>query len=177
MIYVIRHGKTDMNAQHKYNCRIDEDINAAGILQAENLSKEVAKLKIDVAFCSPLLRARHTLDLLNLRDVPTIIDERIIEREGGKLTGTVVDPEFYDSEYYNLDSKPQIEGLEPVQSILDRVSDFLNEIKTKYEGKNVLIVTHGGVVKAIRCYFEGIPESRNLAHLTFENCSIIKYDF
>lgn len=177
MLYVVRHGKTNMNEQHRYNCRIDEDINERGILQAKNLAKEVANYDFDVVFCSPLLRARHTLELLDIKNVPTIIDNRLIEREGGKLTGTKVDPVFYDNEYYCLDAKTNIEGLESVESVLKRVYDFLDEVKAKYKDKNVLVVAHGGVVKAIRCYFEGLPADRNLAGLVFGNCDIIKYNF
>ena len=34
-LYVIRHGQTDINKKHYYNCRNDEDINQTGIAQAE----------------------------------------------------------------------------------------------------------------------------------------------
>ena len=43
-LYVIRHGRTNCNAENKYNGKFDEDINDKGIEQAKRASKEVEKL-------------------------------------------------------------------------------------------------------------------------------------
>ena len=59
-LYVIRHGRTKCNDEHKYNGKLDEDINEIGIEQAKKASEEVKNLDIDLIICSPLLRTRHT---------------------------------------------------------------------------------------------------------------------
>ena len=51
----------------------------------------------------------------------------------------------------------------------------LNEIKEKYKGKNVLIVTHAGVCLYIREYFEGKPSSGNYSEYKLKNCECLKY--
>ena len=71
-LYVIRHGRTDCNTQNKYNCRYDEDINEEGVEQAKNASKLVKNLNIDLIICSPLKRTKHTMEIINVNNVPVI---------------------------------------------------------------------------------------------------------
>lgn len=40
-LYVIRHGQTNCNKEHKYNCRYDEDINKIGVQQAKDASDKI----------------------------------------------------------------------------------------------------------------------------------------
>ena len=175
-IYVIRHGLTDYNVQRKYNCRYDEDINKTGEEQAIKASKEVAKLPIDLIICSPMKRTKHTMELINVNHVDVIYDNRLIEREGGKLTHTVLD-DYYDTDYYNYYSKNLVEGLESLPELFKRVHSFLDEIKVKYHDKNILLVTHGAVARAIQFYFEEIPEDGMLLkkYIRQKNCEIREY--
>ena len=159
-LYVIRHGLTNYNVQSKYNCRYDEDINEIGIKQAMKASQQVKKLPIDLIICSPMKRTKHTAKLINANKIEIIYDDRLLEREGGKLTHTVLD-EYYYTDYYNYYSKNPIEGLETLPELFHRVHSFLDEIKIKYANKNILLVTHGAVARAIHFYFEKMPEDRN----------------
>ena len=71
---------------------------------------------------------------------------------------------------YNSDLKyPECEFM---KSVYKRVSGFINDIKSK-SNKNILLVTHGGVSRAIYWYFNGVDKS------LFEcaNCKIYKYEF
>lgn len=176
-LYVIRHGLTDYNLQRKYNGRYDEDINKIGEQQAIEASKQVGKLPIDLIVCSPMKRTKHTMELINVNDVEVIYDDRLIEREGGKLTHTVLD-EYYDTDYYNYYSKNLVEGLETLPELFKRVHSFLDEIKTKYQNQNILLVTHGAVSKAIQFYFEQIPEDGMLLKKCNrqKNCEIREYE-
>ena len=48
-------------------------------------------------------------------------------------------------------------------------------IDTIKEKKNVLLVTHSGVIPAICCYFKGIPKNNNIFTYHFKTCEIIKF--
>lgn len=175
-LYVIRHGQTNCNKERKYNCLYDEDINEVGIEQAKEASKEVAKLNLDLIICSPMKRTKHTLNLINVNNVDVIYDDRLIERDGGKLTLTVLD-DYYDTDYYNYYSKKTVEGLETLPDLFKRVHSLLDEIKVKYKDKNILLVTHGAVAKAIQFYFEEIPEDGMLLDVSQQrNCQIVEYE-
>ena len=40
-LYVMRHGKTNLNEEHRYNCRLEEDLNQTGISQAEETREKI----------------------------------------------------------------------------------------------------------------------------------------
>lgn len=174
-LYVIRHGQTNCNKENKYNCRYDEDINETGIEQAKEASNQVGKLDIDLIICSPLKRTRHTNSIINVNNVPTVYDDRIIEREGGKLTNTIID-DYFVKEYYNYYSTNIVEGLETLPELFNRVHSFIDDIKNKYKNKNILLVTHGAVARAIQFYFEDMPSDGMLLKISGQkNCEIKEY--
>lgn len=174
-LYVIRHGQTNCNKERKYNCRYDEDINEIGIKQAIDASKEIKNLNLDLIICSPMKRTKHTMELVNANNVPVIYDDRLIERDGGKLTLTVLDS-YFDTDYYNYYSTNIVEGLEPLPELFKRVHSFLDEIKEQYKDKNILLVTHGAVALAIRFYFENIPSDGMILKGEQKNCEIKEYN-
>lgn len=176
-LYVIRHGQTNCNKEKKYNCRYDEDINETGIKEAIEASDKVRDLDIDLIICSPLIRTKHTMELVNINNIPVVYDDRLIERDGGKLTLTVID-DFYFKEYYNYYSTEYIEGLETLPELFKRVHSFLDEIKEKYKDKNILLVTHGSVVRVIQFYFQEMPSDGMLLNISGQkNCEIKEYRF
>ena len=174
-IYVVRHGQTNCNKEHKYNGKLDEDINEIGINQAKLVSKNVEKLNIDLIICSPLLRTKHTCEIINVNDMPVIYDERLIERDCGKLTNEDLG-KFYYTDYWNYYSDTKIEGLETIDDLFKRVKNFLDEIKEKYKDKNILIVAHGGVARGIYFYFNKIPKNGMIHEFGSSNCEIKEYD-
>ena len=175
-IYVIRHGLTKCNIEKRFNGRYDEDIIDEGINQAIKASYIVKKLDIDLIICSPMKRTKHTMELLNVNNIDVIYDDRLMERNTGKLTLKKIG-KFYDNEYYNYYSTKIIEGLETLPNLFNRVHSFLDEIKIKYKNKNILLVTHGSVARAIQFYFEKIPEDGMLLNISGQkNCEIKEYE-
>ena len=175
-IYVIRHGLTKCNIEKRFNGRYDEDIIDEGINQAIKASYIIKKLDIDLIICSPMKRTKHTMELLNLNNIDVIYDDRLMERDTGKLTLKKLG-KFYDNEYYNYYSTKIIEGLETLPELFNRVHSFLDEIKIKYKNKNILLVTHGSVARAIQFYFEKIPEDGMLLNISGQkNCEIKEYE-
>ena len=175
-LYVIRHGLTKCNVEEKYNGRYDEDIIEEGIQQAIKASHIVKDLDIDLIICSPMKRTKHTMELVNVNNIEVIYDDRLMERETGKLTLTTID-EYYDNEYYNYYSTKPVEGLETLPKLFTRVHSFLDEIKLKYSNKNILLVTHGAVARAIQFYFEQMPKDGMLLNSSGQNnCEIKEYE-
>lgn len=173
-IYVMRHGRTDSNDKQIFNGRNDEDINETGIAQAQAAGEIVKTLPIDLVVCSTMLRTRHTAEIANVNHLPVIYDERLIERDTGELTGRNVQGEFR-SVFWNYYSHDY--DIEHVDELFNRVYPALDEITEKYSDKNVLIVTHNGVARAIYAYFNGIPEDGNILNIgTHKNCEIREYE-
>ena len=175
-LYIIRHGQTKCNVENKYNCRLDEDINDVGIKQAIEASKQIQNLDIDLIICSPMIRTKHTCEIINVNNVPVTYDDRLMEREGGVLTNTTHNNDYFYNEYYNYYSENIVEGLESLPDLFKRTHSFLDEIKIKYKDKNILLVTHGAVARAIQFYFEEMPEDGMLLKINGQkNCEIKEY--
>lgn len=172
-IYIVRHGEVNHNLYKQYNGK-DEDLNATGIIQAEELSKQIANLKYDVILSSPLIRAKHTAEIINVKNKEIIIEEKLTERDTGNLAGKPLTVTNRD-EYWGYYSKIQYGTSENIISFFKRIFEFLDELKEKnYE--SVLIVAHSGVSKAFNAYFNGIPDDGNFLNLGLKNGEIKEYD-
>ena len=78
-------------------------------------------------------------------------------------------------EWYNIHKTEVYKNSEGFKSILDRVKDFLEEIKIKYSDKSILIVTHGDVCKAVYSYLNNITDAKRISLFKQGNCEIKKY--
>ena len=78
--------------------------------------------------------------------------------------------------YWNYNYDFDIKGMTPIKEFVKNIADFIEDIKNKYPDKNILIVTHNGVCRAIGAYFNGIPEDGNLSVYAHENCEIKEYE-
>lgn len=175
-VYIVRHGETDCNLNNKYNCRYDEDINENGIKQAKKLGTMIKSLNIDLIICSPMKRTKHTCEIINMNNIPVIYDDRLMERDGGILTNTTID-DYYFKEYYNYYSINIVEGLESLPNLFNRTHSFLDDIKNKYSNKNILLVTHGAVARAMQFYFEKLPKDGMILKISgLKNCEIKEYE-
>lgn len=171
-IYLVRHGQCDSNLLGRYNF-IDEDINENGIKQAEELQDKIRKLDYDIVISSPLVRALHTAEIINVNNKEIITDNRLEERKHGSLEGkptSVTDRE----DYWNYYSKTKYGTEESVVDICNRVKEFLDDLKSK-DYKSVLIVAHSGISKGFYVYFNGVPEDGRLLDKGLKNIEIIEY--
>lgn len=173
-LYIMRHGLTRLNKERKLNGQIDEDILEEGIIEAQEAKKIVEKLPLDVIYCSPLMRTKHTCEIVNSNHVPVIYDKRLMERTLGKIDGTYREENgFPDEKFFDYHYQFQIEGAEDLPTFFGRVHSFLEELKEK-DYENVLIVAHGGVLRATYYYFNPIPEDGNIYRF-FKNCEMNQY--
>ena len=173
-IYVVRHGETKENMLDLINGRNDGELTEVGKEQAQRVAEQLKNENIDLIIASPLKRTKQTAEIINIKGIETIYDDRIIERDTGELMYkpiSILDlSRFYD---VGLEKYDNIEGF---KSILKRVEDLFEDIRLKYADKNILIVTHGDVCKAINSYFNKIYDADKIKNLQQENCEIIKYN-
>lgn len=178
-IYVVRHGQTYANANGIIAGTTDVDINEIGVIQAKEAGKIMSTKDYDIVFCSPLIRTRHTCDYVNTKNKEVIIDDRLIERCAGIYEGKVSDKNDPNglklNEYWDYTKKIEYEGAESLDSMFERVNSFLTMLKDNNQDKNILIVTHCGVCRTIRCLIDGMPYDGNLRTYTQDNCQIAEY--
>ncbi len=88
-LFVFRHAETTDNSNQIFSGWRDPDLTQKGLLQAQEIARQLEHEKIDYAFTSHLLRAKRTLEIVlkpHLK-VPVFIDDRLIERCYGTLQG------------------------------------------------------------------------------------------
>ena len=76
----------------------------------------------------------------------------------------------------NLANKEKEEfSVDFLKQEIKRVEELLEEIQYKYKDKNILLVTHGDVCKAIYFYLNKIEEVNDIISFKHKNCEIKKY--
>ena len=95
MLYIMRHGRTDWNDRNKLQGQTDIPLNESGRRMAEEAAAKYADIPLDICFCSPLIRARETAEiLLNGRNVPIRTDERLLIEETEQYLKTYMKDEI-----------------------------------------------------------------------------------
>ena len=176
-IWITRHGQTDLNRQKLMQGLTDAKINETGIAQAREARAQIGEIKFDAVFASPLDRAIETASIIGGVDRDEVhVDARIIETDFGRyeqckytkmgpaMTLYWACPELF----------PAPKTVETIESMVARSRSFLQEIEAcDYE--NVLIVCHGGIIRALCGYLEDRKNHikwRPKAH----NCEIRVYE-
>ena len=148
---------------------------------AENACEEYKELNIDVCYCSPLSRAVETAQIvLKGREIPIIEDERLIEMSFGDYEGIENSFEIPDCPINVIFKAPEkytesVGGAETFEQLFARTGSFLNEVVQPQlqEGKDILIVGHGGMNSAIVCQVKKLP-IEELWNAGVEQCKILK---
>ena len=135
VIYFV-HGTTYDNASQKCSGWKQVELNELGRKQAENLGKVTTELKFDVIFTSDLVRA---IDSANIAwpENDKIQDERLRECNYGDYDGE--SKELVTYENHIEIPFPNGEALKDVEK---RVLEFIEYIKSEYNGKTIAIVAH-----------------------------------
>lgn len=173
-IYVIRHGQTDWNIEKKLLSVTDVDLNETGVAQCTEAEKLVRNLEYDLVISSPMLRTRHTMEIVNTKNIPVIFDDRLIERDAREIEG--IDVNTIDYRGFWTVGKDSDFNSETIEECKDRVYSLLDEIKEKYSDKNVLIVTHNGICRLIYTYFNGFPKRKDIFDKGQSNAEIKMYE-
>lgn len=175
ILYVVRHGQTEKNVYGIVQGQTESDLNEKGIREAEKLVPLVNDLDIDVVISSPLRRAKDTARIITDNKYPINIDDRLIERNWGMCEGANID-DVDTVKCWNFYLNTDDNKIEKVQDLLMRVSEFIEDIKVKYQGKNVLVVTHSAILRAIHYSLHPIPEDGDMSKIELPNLRIIEYE-
>ena len=162
IIYMMRHGETDWNTKHLFQGRTDIPLNENGRKVAEWTREGLLNVKFDVAFCSPLSRAKETAQIiLEGREIEVMEDERIIEMGFGEYEATRMDQSdenlltFFEHPDAYVDEK----GVESFEAVLARADAFLRDLtgNPKYRDSTILVVTHGAMIRGLVGAFMNKP--------------------
>ncbi len=144
--FMVRHGEAKSNVEGFLDGDGNKDnhLTDNGKKQVVEVAKEIKEKNIDVIFHSPLLRAKETA--LIIKDELGFSgdfkeDKRLSEVKGGMLQNkTIKDYEGYFKNFLERFTKEN--GEETYSDIKKRLGEFIYELEEKFEGKNILVVSH-----------------------------------
>lgn len=139
------------HAENIQNNKLDNNLlplSEQGMKQARFVSS-ILKNKFDVIISSPSKRTLMTAKVI-APNKEIIIDSRLLERGWG--------------------NKEQ-DGKETDKQVLIRLKEFLIDIMNKYPNKNILLVTHGSLIKIA----QDLIEEKKIIRDNVDNCTIVEY--
>lgn len=177
VLILLRHASTNLNDEgFVQGSKTDPNLSSKGQLQAQNLSKDLLKYKIDVIYSSDMKRCKETLaPFLKLTKMNVNYTSALRERDYGIFDGK---PEKeYDAwkkEHgmkQNFDiSLPDGESFN--KDIIPRVRVFLKSILKKESGKTILICSHNVINKAIMLILSDQKAEEYYNKYKFDNASL-----
>jgi broad specificity phosphatase PhoE len=148
-ILVLRHGESEWNSVGRWQGTEDPALSERGVRQARAAGLRLGSF--DAIWASTLQRAAHTAEIIaeHLGIGPVELDTRLIEIGYGPwqgLTRTEIEagwPGF-------LSESRRPDGAEPFDTVVGRMTSVLRDIAASAPGGEVLVVAHGGVLRAVR---------------------------
>ena len=177
MIYFVRHGQTDDNANGNLLTGWSATpLNEKGFAQAREAAENLKDIKFDICFCSPLLRTRQTLDeiIKYHKNLNVVYDDRLKERDYGEITGQPAN--ICKFRRWNANDEIPYK-METIPEMFDRIASFYNDLKRNYVGKNILIVAHSGVGRMTHFYFNGKPQDNDYSNFEIGNAKVMEIEF
>ena len=147
-LLVVRHGQSEWNAIGRWQGHADPPLSELGRRQAYVAAAAIGA--VDGIVSSDLLRAAETAAIIaqQLGIGPVVVDERLRERDVGQWTG-LTRVEIDKGWPGWLEQARQPEGFEGVDAVLARVVEAFGAMRTASPGGSLLVVTHGGVIRAL----------------------------
>jgi len=161
----IRHGQTDWNRTFRIQGQQDSNLDELGIEQARLVGERLKTMPdIKAIYASDLKRAFHTAEAIAKHHPHLTIqpDQRLREAHFGDWE-TRLWPNVMDEEEDRVNAwMRDVTAVTPPNGesmfqFTDRVREFLNETLPKHEEGTVLIVSHGGTVRAIVSVLMNFP--------------------
>ncbi|MFG6118023.1 histidine phosphatase family protein [Thalassobacillus sp. B23F22_16] len=150
-IYFIRHGMTQWNIEKRYLGHSDEPILPELLHDSRLLKQQLSALSFDQIFTSDLRRCMETAEYL-VPNKPACADPNLREMNFGDWEGYTHQELQNDLRYQHWISQWQTSSPpngEDYPSFRRRVRSFLIELLAINNSRNVLVVTHGGIIREI----------------------------
>ena len=157
-LFLVRHGEAENNIKDIYSSypeKVEYPLTDKGRQDVERMAATLKKEKIDLIFSSPIIRTKETVEII-AKEIgeKVIFDERIVETGLGDINGKenvdwndVIKLQQQENNHYNVETFIELK---------ERMSGFLKDINEKYQGKNILIVSHGDPLRMLMGICQGL---------------------
>ena len=164
--FLVRHGQTAYNLEGRAQGQSESPLNDAGVKQAQAIAERLRDEEFAVCLTSDLRRVLDTAKpIVAGRDIRAIKSKRLREKDFGDIEGkTFAEVERESPELFRRlfaddpDFAPP--GGESDRQLIERVAaevDALTESGDIPDGANILVVAHGGTIRALITHLMGLP--------------------
>jgi broad specificity phosphatase PhoE len=167
---VIRHGETTANACNLCQGQQPGELSEKGRAQVKLLAQKLQNESIDVMYSSDLKRTMDTANEIvafhpGLEIIPDpLLRERFMASWEGKSLPS------------GWKWKDIPEDAETNEAMMNRAVTFISKIMNLHDGKHVVAVSHGGMIRAFRTLFSGSSLSQFLLWAEAPNTSISRFE-
>ncbi len=167
-LYFIRHGKTEFNEQGRLQGHADSALTIDGIKDSQNLAKFFLDKNITKIYVSPLQRVLETAKIISNK----INKQVVVTNELKEICYGKWEKEFKSklklSYFWEMRNKNKYSFVHPgsfnnvegqsYQQNYPLISSFLDKIKVEHSEDNIIILSHLGILRNARKYFENLSD-------------------
>jgi broad specificity phosphatase PhoE len=176
-LILVRHGETEWNRNGRIQGQLDIVLSAVGREQAKRTARRLAGEAVAAVYSSDLARASETAAIIAEPHGLAVVARREL-REGcfGAWQGLTVAEvrERFAADYAAVRQDPvygrPVDG-ECIAEVAERVERMAEELWVAHPGETVVVVTHGGALKALVCRLLGLDLAQRW-RFTVDNCSL-----
>jgi broad specificity phosphatase PhoE len=165
-ILLARHGETEWNRIGRWQGWADPPLNDTGRAQARRLAGQLQKVPFDAVYSSDLRRAHETAVIVaEPHRVPVVTEPGLREIDIGAWSGLTtqeIEEQFPHGE--RPDGETRKEHSERVLAAVERIA-------RDNAGHRILLMTHGGTMRALHGHLSDEP-----LH-PIENCAVLELHF
>jgi probable phosphoglycerate mutase len=165
-LILVRHGETDWNRDGIWQGHGDPPLNEAGRRQATELAERLGNLEIDALYSSDLRRAYETAEIVGAaKGLEITAEPDLREMDVGSwsgLTSEEIATRFPGMDHHDGEEREAFDT---------RAVAVLHRIAEAHQGQHVLVVTHGGVVRALQRHLIDEPGD------VLANCATASFRF
>ena len=179
--FLVRHGESVWNRENRSQGQLDDGTNPLtdnGSAQAESVGKMLKQHDVGLIVSSDLERTRLTAEIISRQTgAPIIYDEQLRERHMGEAQGKMREEnnkKFGRDLLWKYDAAPP--GGESWRELEERAWEAFKKNKESHGHKNAVIVTHGGVIRALIKRFRNEDAETMLGNSAIENSGLVSLD-
>lgn len=177
-IHLARHGETDWNRELRWQGHSNPPLNERGRRQACALADALEGTSLAAVYSSDLRRASETAEIVALRlGLPVSVDPALREIDVGSwegLTLAEIEARFPEAvDRWERRGAHGWDGGETHDQMAARVHDAVHSIAAGHEGEEILVVTHGGPIRALKALAAGLDYPRDRRSVPYtQNCEV-----
>lgn len=163
--YIVRHGETEHNINGIAQGHTDSPLTMNGVKQAEDLALIFKDINFDAVFSSDLSRANKTAEIIIFNKNPNIVTSKLLRERNYGIYDGCPSKLFKEENIKMLElykTLPRFKkrkfkfapSIESDEEIINRLILFLKKTIVGINNKIILVVTHGGIMRAFLNYLD-----------------------